>query len=98
MAHLLGPTGGYLLAYPVAALLISYLSRRISRGFTMALVSAAAGDLLILTCGALWLAARTHTPVAATVSLAALPFLPGDALKVAAAAGIGSSWRRIRRK
>ncbi len=98
MAHLLGPTGGYLLAYPAAALLISYLSRRTSRGFTMALVSAAAGDLLILTCGALWLVARTHTPVAATVSLAALPFLPGDALKVAAAAGIGSGWQRIRRK
>ncbi len=33
IAHLLGPTGGYLLSYPAAAALISYLWRRSSRGF-----------------------------------------------------------------
>src|ERR1700739_3372363 len=34
LAHLLGPTGGYLLAYPLAAVLISTLWRRTGRGFS----------------------------------------------------------------
>ena len=49
-AHLLGPTGGYLFAYPVAAALISYLWRRTGRSFTGALASAAAGSKAQLNC------------------------------------------------
>ena len=60
IAHLFGPTGGYLLAYPLAAALISFLFRRTRRGFSSALFSAAAGDLAILACGGLWLAVLTH--------------------------------------
>jgi biotin transport system substrate-specific component len=98
LVHLLGPTGGYLLAYPLAALLISSLWRRSRRGFASALVSAALGDLAILVCGALWLAAQSHASFGAALSLAILPFLPGDALKVISAAGIAVTWRRIRRQ
>src|SRR5580692_3662208 len=36
LAHLIGPTAGYLLAYPLAAPLISFLWRRTARGFTTA--------------------------------------------------------------
>ena len=96
-AHLLGPTGGYLLAYPAAAALISFLWRRSSRSFTAALASAAAGNLVILVCGALWLAALTHASVQALFTLAVLPFLAGDALKIAAAAGLAVGFQRLRR-
>lgn len=87
-AHLLGPTGGYLMAYPAAALLISYLWRRGRGGFFTAFASAALGDLLILACGAAWLAAATHLQQASVLSGAVLTFLPGDLVKAAAAAGI----------
>src|SRR5215469_1195188 len=60
LAHLFGPTAGYLLAYPFAAILISVLYRGSRRGFLRALLSAAAGNLLILTVGALWLGMLTH--------------------------------------
>ena len=98
LTHLLGPTGGYLLAYPVAAVLISILWRRTGRGFSSALISAALGDIVILVCGALWLTVAGHGSLWAALSLAAVPFLPGDALKVAAAAGAAASWRRLRRQ
>jgi biotin transport system substrate-specific component len=98
LAHLLGPTGGYLLAYPFAAALISYLWRRSGRGFMAAMVSAAAGNIVILACGALWLAAVTHISALAAASLAVAPFLPGDALKVAAAAGLAVGAQRLRRR
>ena len=98
LAHLLGPTGGYLLAYPLAAALIAFLLRRTGRGFAPALVSAGLGSLVILAGGALWMAAFTHASLQAVFSLAVLPFLPGDALKVAAAAGVAAGWTRLRRR
>ncbi len=97
LAHLLGPTGGYLLAYPLAAFLIAFLVRRMGRGFAPALLSAALGSLVILACGALWLAVLTHASLSSVVALAVLPFLPGDALKVAAAAALSTCWLRLRR-
>jgi biotin transport system substrate-specific component len=98
VAHLLGPTGGYLLSYPLAAPLISFLYRRTHRGFLWALASAAAGDLLILSCGALWFAALTHPTAQLTLTQAVVPFLPGDALKVAAAAGLAAGLARLRQR
>jgi biotin transport system substrate-specific component len=97
LAHLFGPTGGYLMAYPVAAALISWLWRRTGRGFSAALLAAAAGDLVILACGALWLALWTHASAPSALLMAVLPFLPGDALKVAAASGMAVGFVRIRR-
>jgi biotin transport system substrate-specific component len=96
LVHLFGPTGGYLLAYPLAAALISYLWRRAGRGFWAALGSAALGDLLILGCGGLWLATIAHLSTLTAAALAVLAFLPGDALKVAAAAALARGALRLR--
>ena len=97
LAHLFGPTAGYLLAYPIAALLISLLYRRGGRGFLAALLSAAVGNLLILSIGALWLGMLTHVPATAVLMQSVIPFLPGDALKVIAAAALAAGWVRWRR-
>lgn len=97
-AHLLGPTGGYLMAYPAAALLISFVWRRSGRGFWAAFASAALGDLLILACGAAWLAAITPARSPSVLFTALLAFLPGDLLKVALAAGIACGGQRARNR
>ena len=98
MAHLMGPTGGYLMSYPAAAALVSWLRARLDRGFAGAALSAATGDALILLCGFVWLATWTHAAIGSAFALAVLPFLPGEALKVAAAAGIARGLNRIRRQ
>jgi len=98
MAHLLGPTGGYLMSYPVAAALVSWVRRQTSRGFAGAVLSAAAGNAMILLCGFVWLAMWTHAAIASAFALAVLPFLPGDALKVVAAAGIVAGLDRFKRR
>lgn len=95
LTHLFGPTGGYLVAYPLAAALISFLWRRTGRGFSAALFSAAAGNLAILVCGALWLAVLTRASAQSILTLAVLPFLPGDALKIAAAAALATGIQRL---
>ncbi len=103
MAHLLGPTGGYLLAYPLAVALISFLWRRTSlrrtgRSFAGAALSAAAGNIVILGCGGLWLAVLTHASAESALALAVFPFLPGDALKISAAAALAVGFQRFRRQ
>jgi biotin transport system substrate-specific component len=98
LAHLLGPTGGYLLAYPLAAALASVLWRRSRGGFTTAALSATAGSLAILGCGALWLTVLTHASALNALTLGVFPFLPGDALKIVAAATLATGFRRFRRR
>jgi biotin transport system substrate-specific component len=97
LAHLFGPTGGYLLSYPLAAALIALMAKRLGRGFTPSAVAALAGSLVILFCGAVWLGVLTHASMQSVFSLAVLPFLPGDALKVAGAAGLAAGWARLHR-
>jgi biotin transport system substrate-specific component len=87
IAQLLGPTGGYLLSYPFAAALASYLYRFARRGISAALVGAAAASILILILGATWLEIVTRAPFSIVVNQSIAPFLLGDAIKVAAAAG-----------
>ncbi len=86
MVQLAGPTGGYLLSYPFAAALTGLLYRFGKSSFPKAAWSAALGSLLVLMGGSLWLAALTHAGLKTVVAQAIVPFLPGDILKVCAAA------------
>lgn len=99
LAHLFGPTGGYLLAYPVAAALASFFWRAtIQRGFLAAALSATAGSLVILAMGACWLAVFSHASVLSVLTVAVIPFLPGDALKIITAASLANGFARLRRQ
>jgi biotin transport system substrate-specific component len=102
--RLLGPTGGYLLAYPLAASLTGYLAERgFSKRYLTSIVAMLAGLMVIYAVGVAWLAffARTVSTSAAIGVNAALmtglyPFLLPDLFKVAAAAGIvPSAWRLL---
>jgi biotin transport system substrate-specific component len=81
--HLLGPTGGYLWSFPVAAGLIGWLVERgaAKRFWTLA-AALAAGDLLILISGAAWLGVVLSLPAAEAWRLGISPFLLGNLLKV----------------
>ena len=85
IAHLLGPTGGYLLTYPIAAALTAMLWRRFRHGVSTAAFAASVGSIIILAAGAAWLALLTHAGVQIVMNTAVLPFIPGDLLKIAAA-------------
>jgi biotin transport system substrate-specific component len=54
--RLLGPTGGYLLSYPLAAFLTGYLAeRRLDRRYLSSVVAMLAGLVVVYVSGALWL-------------------------------------------
>ncbi len=86
-ARLAGPTGGYLLAYPLAAAGVGWLATRgwDRRPITM-LAAMLLGSVVIFALGAAWLAHFPHISNAFVQGV--LPFLPGDAVKALLAAGL----------
>jgi biotin transport system substrate-specific component len=99
VARLLGPTGGYLMSYPVAAFLTGYLAERgLDRRYLTSVLAMGAGLAVIFTCGVLWLAfGAPHAGVSAAVASGLLPFLPADIVKVfLAAAVLPTAWKLLR--
>jgi biotin transport system substrate-specific component len=99
MAHLLGPNGGFLFSYPLAAATAGWVVRamqHITTRFRSALAAATVATLPIFLLGAGWFAHYAHHNVSAIWSLAVAPFIPGEIVKITAAAGIFSSIRRWR--
>jgi len=85
IVQLLGPSGGYLLSYPLAAALASLLYRRGRRRFVAAFAAAGLASILILAAGATWLGLLSHLRFSVVFAQSIAPFLPGDAVKVVAA-------------
>ena len=55
--RLLGPTGGFLMAYPFAAFVAGYLAERgFDRRYLTSVLAMAAGLGLVFACGVTWLA------------------------------------------
>src|SRR3981189_3324731 len=97
MAHLLGPNGGFLFSYPLAAATARWMVRAqqaINTRFRNTLAAAAVATLPIFLLGAGWFAYYAHHNVSATWSLAVAPFIPGEIVKITADAGI---FRHIQR-
>ena len=87
--RLLGPTGGYLMAYPFAAFLTGYLSQRgFDRRYATAVLAMMAGLALVYGSGATWLAISTGMGASAAFAAGVAPFIVADLLKLLAAAGI----------
>ena len=76
-----GPTGGYLVGYVAAAWLIGFLRGKIPTALAMI-----AGSVLCYVLGTAWFMVSTKTALIASLWLCVLPFLIGDALKIAVAA------------
>ena len=99
LLQLLGPTGGFLLAYPAVAFvsggLTRWLETRISR-FSAAALGCSSAVVLLFTCGALWLGAEAHLTLQKIWMAAVLPFLPGEAVKVVAASGMYNALKNTR--
>lgn len=104
--RLLGPTGGYLMSYPMAAFLAGSLAERgFDRRYVTSVLAMLAGLLVIYACGAAWLgffarAGAQGTPIGLQAALVAgvYPFIVADLLKLLAAAGIlPGLWRLLGR-
>jgi len=97
LARFVGPTAGYLVGFVVAALAVGSLSERgWDRWPWTTAVSMIIGNVIIYATGILWLS--RFVGLEAVLNAGVLPFLPGDALKIALATILlPASWRIIGR-
>ena len=97
--HLVGPTGGYLVAFPAAAYITgAFAEHEWDRRFLTAVAAMAIGTLVILLAGWMWFSLVARTSPALTVFDTVLKFIPGDVLKIClAAAVLPSGWKLLKR-
>src|SRR5687768_9338416 len=99
VARLLGPTGGYLLAYPVAAAVVGALATRASSsigGRFAARVAIAIAGMAVLYAGGIAQLAVLTGSVGQAVALGALPFVGLDLVKSVLAAALSPRQHRLR--
>ncbi|MBP1635348.1 MAG: BioY protein [Acidobacteria bacterium] len=101
-ARLLGPTGGYLMAYPAAAFVAGWLAQRgLDRRYLTAVLAMLAGLAVIYASGTLWLAfvlspSNPAQALAPAIRGGVFPFVLADTLKLLFAAGVMPlAWRLL---
>ncbi|HMF54568.1 MAG TPA: biotin transporter BioY [Edaphobacter sp.] len=99
LAQMLGPSGGYLLSYPFVAAVAGWAFRSLRRGsaYARAALACTLATFVLFACGSLWLTQALHAGAPAVWTMAVAPFLPGEVVKIAAAAGLATSIARLRR-
>lgn len=90
-----GPTGGYLLGFLPAVCVIGFISNVSKTNVVRDLLAMICGSLIIYACGLSWLKILTNMTLGKTLAVGMYPFLPGDALKMAAAVPIAKALRPV---
>jgi biotin transport system substrate-specific component len=97
IAHLTGVTGGFLMAYPIVALVTGWIyerkSKQISRRFGWAVLSAVAGELVLFAGGLSWLAVFTHS-ISLAIKFGLFWFVFAEVIKVLMAAAVATRWHQ----
>ena len=90
LGDVLGPTGGYLISYPIAAAVAGLAANTITaaprgRALLIGFLSGCAGLAVIYAFGATWLAVVSGFSPAQAIAAGILPFVGFDLIKVALA-------------
>jgi biotin transport system substrate-specific component len=94
IAQILGPTGGFLMAYPFVAFLAGYIFERGSKTFLRAVSAGLLAEILLFAGGLTGLYVFTHS-LAKAASLGLYWFLAAEVMKVMFAAAIATRWQRV---
>ena len=95
IGRIMGPTGGYLLGYLPAVFITAWISEKGGRKTWTDIAAMICGSLLVYGCGVPWLKMVTGMPFSKALMLGMVPFLIGDALKIAAAVPVARAIRPI---
>ena len=95
IGHLIGPTGGYLLGFLPAVYIIGWITERAENKNVAGIPAMICATAVIYLFGVTWLKFLTNMTFAKTLAVGMLPFLIGDAVKIAVAAALAKALRPI---
>jgi len=97
IAQILGPTGGYLMVYPLVAFVAGYIyehrSENLLRRFGWAALSSVAAEVVLFAGGLSWLAVLTHSLTLA-LKFGLYWFVFAEVIKVLMAAAVAARWHQ----
>jgi len=96
LAQLVGPTGGFLLAYPVVAGVAGWILENGRRTLARALTAGVFAEIALFASGLSWLAILTHS-LAQAVRWGLYWFVFAEVIKIMSAAALADGWQRIRK-
>jgi len=96
LAQLIGPTGGFLLAYPFVAGIAGLIMESGKKSFARGLTAAVSAEVVLFAGGLCWLAILTHS-LSQAVRFGLYWFVFAEIIKIMSATGLASGWQRIRR-
>lgn len=78
---ILGPTGGYILAYiPLVIISSLFVSRFQSKG--MHFIGFLLSTIILYSIGSIWLSHTAHLKLGTAFAVGAIPYIPGDIIKI----------------
>lgn len=95
-AQLVGPTGGFLLAFPFVAGIAGLIMENGKRTFARAAMAASLAEVALFAAGISWLYILTHS-FAQALRFGLYWFVFAEIIKIMFAAGLVSGWTRVRR-
>jgi biotin transport system substrate-specific component len=95
IAHFLGPTGGYLFGYVLAAWVTGLISEHFRGLLPWDVLAVVLGSLVIYALGVPWLRIVTPMSWTKTLMVGVIPFLIGDAIKASVAVILARAARPI---
>jgi len=95
IGKLFGPTGGYLLGYLPCVFVTAAISKGLGKKMSSDIIAMVIGSLIVYAAGVSWLKVVTAMTFEKALAVGMIPFLPGDALKIIAAAFIARTLRPI---
>ncbi len=97
IAQILGPTGGFLMAYPLVAFVAGWIYERRSvqgsRHFGWAALSSVAAEVVLFAGGLSWLAVLTHS-VSLALRFGLYWFIFAEVIKVLMASAVAARWHQ----
>jgi biotin transport system substrate-specific component len=93
IAHILGPTGGFLMVYPLVAFVAGWIYELTGRRFAWAALSALAAEVVLFAGGLSWLAVLTHS-VSLAIKYGLYWFVFAEVIKVLMAAALAARWHQ----
>jgi biotin transport system substrate-specific component len=95
LAQLVGPTGGFLLAYPIVAGIAGWIMENGRKTFARAAISSIFAEIALFASGLSWLAILTHS-VSQAVRWGLYWFVFAEVIKIMMASALAGTWNRIR--
>ncbi len=95
IGKLFGPTGGYLLGYLPCVFITASISKALGKKMSSDIIAMVIGSVIVYACGVPWLKAVTSMSFEKALTVGMVPFLIGDALKIAAAAFMAKTLRPL---